>query len=451
MVKIVSISEHFEHFLNDLKESFWGDLEAKTKLAWKQFLEGESVRMRNLFMGCESYERGPRQADGYRNGYYERDFATRFGTIRLRIARTRGKSFLPPGLEKFQRRVPELAMLIREAFLRGISTRQVGRVVATLTGETVSAQTVSNLTRDLDGAVAEFHRAPLKDEWAYLFLDGVNLKVRRPAERQCVQMLVAYGVRLDGTRQLLAFLRTKGESQADWEALLNDLHRRGLKGDKLLLVVTDGCPGLATALQTVYPRVAHQRCSTPVAGCTRCATSWRRRANAITTRSRPMPRPSIWLTAAARPWPPPVPSAGAGEASMHPWSGNWSAICPSCWPFALFPNTCGASCHHRTLLRRSAAKNPAHGLLRQRPVRGPHHLLHLPEIQPGMEKPHPPRFYTSSLTTPRIDRTFVLPSGAQPIRSGDCHRRHSPNASFRERPLSTPTDRSSGAGGPPGV
>jgi transposase-like protein len=88
----------------------------------------------------------------------------------------------------------------------------------------------------------------------YLFLDGVNLKVRRPAGRQCVQMLVAYGVRLDGTRQLLAFLRTKGESQADWEALLNDLHRRGLKGDKLLLVVTDGCPGLATALRTSSSR-----------------------------------------------------------------------------------------------------------------------------------------------------------------------------------------------------
>ena len=106
---------------------------------------------------------------------------TRFGTIRLRIARTRGKSFLPPGLDKFQRRADEVAMLIREAFLRGISTRQVGRVVATLSGETVSAQTVSNLTRDLDEAVRQFHRASLKDEWAYLFLDGVNLKVRRPA------------------------------------------------------------------------------------------------------------------------------------------------------------------------------------------------------------------------------------------------------------------------------
>ena len=87
----------------------------------------------------------------------------------------------------------------------------------------------------------------LKDEWAYLFLDGVNLKVRRPAGRQCVQILVAYGVCQNGTRQLLSFLRTHGEGQAHWEALLNTIYRRGLKGDKILLVVTNGCPGLAAA------------------------------------------------------------------------------------------------------------------------------------------------------------------------------------------------------------
>lgn len=260
MVKIVSISEHFQHFLTDLKESFWGDLERETQFAWKRFLEAESERERDRFAVLDSYERGPRRPAQYRNGYYERDFVTRFGTLRLRIARARGKSFLPPAIEKFQRRAPELALLIREAFLRGISTRQVGRIVATLSGETVSAQTVSRLTRDLDAAVKQFHQAPLKDEWAYLFLDGVNLKVRRPAGRRCVQMLVAYGVRRDGTRQLLAFLRTRGESQADWEALLQDLYRRGLNGDQLLLIVTDGCPGLAAAIQTVYPRVAHQRC-----------------------------------------------------------------------------------------------------------------------------------------------------------------------------------------------
>ena len=260
MGKVTSISEHFQHFLADLKETFWGDLYGQTRLAWKQFLEAESQRERDRYAVRDAYQRRQSRRQPYRNGYYERDFVTRFGTLRLRIARTRERSFLPRGLQPFQRRAAEVALLIREAFLRGISTRQVGRVVATLTGEVVSAQTVSQLTRDLDQAVRAFHQARLRDDYAYLFLDGVSLRVRRPAGRKRVQMLVAYGVGRDGRRQLLAFLRSQGESQAQWEALLQDLYRRGLEGKHLGLIVTDGCPGLAAALQTVYPRVRHQRC-----------------------------------------------------------------------------------------------------------------------------------------------------------------------------------------------
>jgi transposase-like protein len=132
--------------------------------------------------------------------------------------------------------------------------------VALLTDEPVSAQTVSQLTRDLDRLVHRFHAAPLGDPWRYLFLDGVSLRVRRPAGRKRLQLLVAYGIRADGRRQLLAFTRSQGESQQAWEGVLNDLYRRGLEGHQLELIVTDGCPGLAAALQTVYPRVPHQRC-----------------------------------------------------------------------------------------------------------------------------------------------------------------------------------------------
>jgi putative transposase len=260
MAKIIPITEHFQHFVEELQESFWGDVYGRTRAAWKKVFEDESERLRELYAGWPQHGRGPRKPGGYRNGYYLRSFATVFGTIRLRIARARGKSFLPPGLKQFQRRAPELAMLIREAFLRGLSTRQVGRVVSTLTGEGVSAQTVSRLIRDLDEAVREFHGAPLADEWAYLFFDGVSLRVRRPGGRKRVQMLVAYGVRRDGRRQLLAFLRSQGESQSAWEGLLADLYRRGLHGVNLELILTDGCAGLAAAIQTVYPRVLHQRC-----------------------------------------------------------------------------------------------------------------------------------------------------------------------------------------------
>jgi putative transposase len=259
MAKVTPITEHFQHFVADLKDSFWGDCQGQARRAMQRVFELLSERQRDRYMTSERYRRDEKRKD-YRNGYYERDFVTRLGTLRIRIARTRKRNFLPDSMSKFQRRAEEVCLLIREAFLRGISTRQVGRVVAIITGDAVSPQTVSKLTRQLDQAVQQFHQARLADEWAYLFLDGVSLRVRRPSGRKRVQMLVAYGVRRDGSRQLLAFLRTRGESQADWEALLNDLYRRGLTGGNLHLIVTDGCPGLAAAIQTVYPRVLHQRC-----------------------------------------------------------------------------------------------------------------------------------------------------------------------------------------------
>ena len=258
MARVIPITEQFQHFVREVKESFWGDLYGKTKLAWKQFLEGVSRGERDRSVGADEYARAGERA--YRNGFYERSLVTIFGTLVLRIARTRRQSFLPRAIERFQRRAEEVMLLIREAFLRGVSTRQVGRLVAIVTGEPVSAQTVSNLSRHLDRLVRTFQQAPLQDEWAYLFLDGVSLRVRRPSGRQRVQMLVAYGVKPDGRRQLLAFLRSPGESQAAWEGFLNHLYRRGLTGKRLLLIVTDGCPGLAAALQTVYPQVKHQRC-----------------------------------------------------------------------------------------------------------------------------------------------------------------------------------------------
>lgn len=259
MAKVTPISEHFQHFVEDLQENFWGDLESRTQQAARRFFDALSERQRDLYMVNPRYSRAAERTD-YRNGYYERDFVTKFGTLRLRIARTRKRGFLPAVVHKFQRRADDVTLLIREAFLRGISTRQVGRVVGVLTGEVVSAQTVSRITRSLDEVVQQFHQARLSDDYAYLFLDGVSLRMRRPAGPKRVHMLVAYGVRQDGTRHLLAFLRSRGESQADWEGLLEDLYRRGLEGKQLLLIVTDGCPGLAAAIQTVYPRVGHQRC-----------------------------------------------------------------------------------------------------------------------------------------------------------------------------------------------
>jgi transposase-like protein len=260
-MRVKNSTQRFEVFVRDLQESFWGDFQGKTREVLKRLLETDAEQRMSEYLGLRWHERAPRgERVDYRNGFYERDYVTPLGVIRLRIPRTRERSFLPRWIGPLERRAPEVAELIRQAFLRGISTRQVGRVVATLTGEAISAQTVSKLTRVLDQAVEAFHQRPLGDNWAYLVLDGVWLKVRRAFGPQRVLLLVAYGVRRDGRRELLAFTRAKGESQSGWEGLLNDLFQRGLAGQHLQLAITDGCAGLARALETVYPRARHQRC-----------------------------------------------------------------------------------------------------------------------------------------------------------------------------------------------
>src|SRR5438067_3086328 len=403
MAKIIPISEHFQHYLAEMKESFWGDLYGQTKLAWQRFFELQSERQRDRYSGWGRYERRRGRRRVYRNGYYERDFVTRFGTIRLRVARTREKSFLPRGLQPFQRRAEEVSLLIREAFLRGISTRQVGRVVATLTGEVVSAQTVSKLTRDLDEAVR--HQAQLSDDYAYLFLDGVSLRVRRPAGRKRVQMLVAYGVRRDGRRHLLAFLRSQGESQADWEGLLQDLYRRGLEGKHLALIVTDGCAGLAAAIPTVYPRARHQRC-------------WVHKMRNILEKVRKSDHAEVKTGAQAI-----YLAEGRGKAETafqlrRPLAaavrrGGATAgtgLTGVAVVLRLSPAPVAQTAHHqrdRAVLRGRATEHPTYGVLCERRKCGPHHLLHLPEIQSGMENPHPQPIYTSCLTSPSLGQPPV--------------------------------------------
>ena len=255
-------TEHFQAFRQEVRESFWGQVRWRTQHALEQILDADSEQQMAEYLGLARYERmeEPEERVDSRNGFYERDYVTPLGAIRLRVRRTRKRSFLPRGIVTLQRRAPEIAELIRQAFLQGISTRAVGRVAALLTDEPVSAQTVSRLTRVLDREVEKFHQARLDDDWVYLLLDGVWLKVRRAFGPQRVLLLVAYGVRANGQRQLLAFFRARAESQAAWESFLWNLHERGLAGSHLQLVLSDGCAGLAAAIETIYPRARHQRC-----------------------------------------------------------------------------------------------------------------------------------------------------------------------------------------------
>jgi putative transposase len=144
--------------------------------------------------------------------------------------------------------------------LRGVSTREVGKVLEPVLGWRPSAQMVSRVTQALDSAVQHFHWRGLADDIRYLLLDGVTMKVKQPGGLGKKLVLTAYGIRTNGRRVLLDFRIGQSESQAQWEAFLEDLFRRGLEGAQLRLIATDGAPGLAAAIAIVYPKVSHQRC-----------------------------------------------------------------------------------------------------------------------------------------------------------------------------------------------
>ncbi|HSV43407.1 MAG TPA: IS256 family transposase, partial [Candidatus Bathyarchaeia archaeon] len=120
--------------------------------------------------------------------------------------------------------------------------------------------TVSNATKSIDQLVKQFHAREILDEYQFLFLDGINISVKHGVKSIKKTVLAAYGITLFGQRELIDFRLVKSESQNACEAFLNNLYYRGLKGDNLKLIVTDGGTGLIAALPIVYPMVKHQRC-----------------------------------------------------------------------------------------------------------------------------------------------------------------------------------------------
>lgn len=237
------------------------DLTEMVRAQLKLLIEQALLAERDRHMELGFYEHAPLSRRDFRNGFYFRDLVTKLGLLgRLRVPRTR-KGFRSQILPRYQRREQAVNNLILLAFLRGVSTRQVGRVLEPMLGEAYSAQTISNITRQLQQAVEHFHRRPLRNDYVYLFLDGIVLKVRDlcgTVRRRTV--LVAYGVWPTGKREIIDYRLAQGESETAWLEFLQGLFMRGLDGQSLQLIVTDGGTGLRAALPVVFPNVAVQLC-----------------------------------------------------------------------------------------------------------------------------------------------------------------------------------------------
>ena len=184
---------------------------------------------------------------------------TELGDIELSVPRTRRFSALTV-VRAYARRAGHIDRMILACFVLGLSTRKVATALAPVLGRRISADTVSQVAKTLDGAVAAFHRRPLKDQCPVLMLDGVVLSRKTGAGALKRPVLVALGIRSDGKKEIIDFRLALAESAAQWEQFLTDLFRRGLEGGRLEMVCVDGAAGLLAALPIVYPGLPVQRC-----------------------------------------------------------------------------------------------------------------------------------------------------------------------------------------------
>jgi len=248
--------------VREYKSSFedpWEGLDNTAKRLKKQLIEAALEAERTELLLCRSYERSEERTK-YRNGYWTRYIILKDGRLEIKMPRIRGLGYQSAVIRRYQQRSKDVDAALLRIFLYGASTRLTGQALRPLVGEAVSAQTVSNIAKSLDSAVRTYHRRKLEDKYLYLFLDGIVLRTRSGVGSKKKTVLVAYGIKLDGRRELIDFLVTKHESEKHWEGFLNNLSRRGLTGDVLGLIATDGNRGLENAVDTVYPQAKRQRC-----------------------------------------------------------------------------------------------------------------------------------------------------------------------------------------------
>ena len=210
--------------------------------------------------GAAHGERAPDARLTHRNGYRERRWDTRVGTLELAVPRVRDGSYFPSLLEPRRRAERALLAVVSEAYVHGVSTRRVEDLVEALGVASLSRSEVSRMCATLDAEVERFRCRPLTGErYPYLWLDATYLKVREGGRVVSMAALVAVGVAATGERRVLGLELAPGHDEGSaWPGFVRGLVERGLAGVRL--VISDDHRGLVRAVEEQLLGASWQRC-----------------------------------------------------------------------------------------------------------------------------------------------------------------------------------------------
>jgi transposase-like protein len=237
----------------------WGEYREFANRGLKYFVEESLKDAVSRKLGVSWYARSDGRT-GHRNGYYQRLLVTPYGSVTVQVPRLREGSYEHELFGRQKMFTEEVGKLVMDAYLAGISTRRVGEVLESVLGYKISAGTVSEICKGLDALVREYWRRPIEDKWQYLIFDAIVVKNRSAVGSEKRRVLVCIGIDQEENREILSFKQVESESEVAWETFVMNLVNRGLAGEHLQLITTDGNAGLIAALDTAWPYVNRQRC-----------------------------------------------------------------------------------------------------------------------------------------------------------------------------------------------
>jgi putative transposase len=209
-------------------------------------------------VGAGRHERSASRT-GQRNGYRERSWDTRVGTMELKVPRVRDGGYFPSLLEPRRKAERALAAVVQEAYVHGVSTRKVDELVKALGMSGISKSRVSTLCEELDEEVERFRNRPLEGSYPYVWVDATYVKARQDGRVSSTAVVIAVGVNgKTGEREVLGLDVGPSEDGTFWMTFLRSLVARGLCGVRL--VTSDAHQGLKGAIEAVVQGASWQRC-----------------------------------------------------------------------------------------------------------------------------------------------------------------------------------------------